>query len=72
MDPMTASPWRSPNVNRDQKLKILTLYGAGLSRKEIAEHLKITRAQVKYTISTGHVCPRIKKRSAGEIISSTS
>ncbi|KAI1008115.1 hypothetical protein K3495_g102 [Podosphaera aphanis] len=58
MDPTTATPRRSPNVSRDQKLKILTLYGAGHSRKEIAEHLKITRAQAKYTITTGHVCPR--------------
>ncbi|KAI1005734.1 hypothetical protein K3495_g2486 [Podosphaera aphanis] len=58
MDPTSATPRRSPNVNQDQKLKILTLYGAGHSRKEIAEHLKITRVQVKYTITTGHICPR--------------
>ncbi|KAI1007939.1 hypothetical protein K3495_g279 [Podosphaera aphanis] len=62
MDPTTTTPWRSPNVNRDQKLKILKSYGAGYSRNQIAEHLKITRAQVKYTITTGHVCP---KKSTG-------
>ncbi|KAI1002170.1 hypothetical protein K3495_g6033 [Podosphaera aphanis] len=58
MDPRTATSHCSPNVNRDQKLKILTIYGTGYSLKEIAEHLKITRAQVKYIITTGHVCPR--------------
>ncbi|KAI0993652.1 hypothetical protein K3495_g14532 [Podosphaera aphanis] len=58
MDPTTATPRRSPDVNRDQKLKNLTLYSAGHSRKEIAQHLKITRAQAKNTITTGHVCPR--------------
>lgn len=37
---------------------ILILHGSSLSRKEIAEHLGITKGSVKHTITTDHTRPR--------------
>lgn len=61
MTPVPKTPRRSRNLDRDQKLQVLTLYNARHGPKYISERLGITVHQVKYTIAKGEASPKKNK-----------
>ncbi|KAI0997564.1 hypothetical protein K3495_g10623 [Podosphaera aphanis] len=54
----TATPIRYSNrLSREQRIRVLALYEARHSNREISDLLGISMNQVKYTIQTGRISP---------------
>ncbi|KAI0994157.1 hypothetical protein K3495_g14025 [Podosphaera aphanis] len=52
---------RAAYLTRDQRLQILTLHGAELSNREIADQLEVTIFQVRNTVRSGRASPQPQK-----------
>lgn len=65
-----STPQRSRPLTRDQRLQVLTLHRAHNNPTFIAKFLRITLAQVKYTVRSGHVSPK-KSKGATPKLNST-
>ena len=52
--------FKAPDLNRDERLQVLTLFSIGWSASQIANKTGATIRQIRYTCETGHATPARK------------